>query len=348
MTDDTRTRLELPLARLASYLSASGLTTDQMDVSLMAGGRSNLTYRLTAETPSGRRVWVLRRPPLGHVLPTAHDMTREFRVISALRASPVPVPAALLRCDDEAVIGAPFYLMEFVEGEVVRSMERLATLGTCDGVGAAFSLVDVLAKLHQIEVEAVGLADLGRPAGFMERQVRRWTKQLEASRSRDLPGIESLADALAAALPVEQTSALIHGDYRLDNCILKNAEVAAVLDWEMATLGDPLADLAMFAMYYGGFADLPNDIVHSPAGIAGFPRTIDLLERYATATGSDVDQFHWYMAFAWFKFAVILEGIHYRSVLGMSAADEFTGVADLVPHAVERGQAALLEHEVPA
>jgi aminoglycoside phosphotransferase (APT) family kinase protein len=338
---------DLPLDRLATFLAARGIPTSGLTARLISGGRSNLTYRLSAETAGGTQQWVLRRPPLGHVLATAHDMRREFRVISALQSTEVPVPDALVMCDDADVIGAPFFVMEYVEGEIIRTTRALVELGE-QAQHAGHALVDVLAALHAIDPDEVGLADFGRPAGFMARQVRRWTAQLDASRSRDLPGLDGLAQVLADEVPQRTGSSLIHGDYRLDNCMLRGGTVVSVLDWEMATLGDPLADVALFAVYTGGYTGFDGGVIHSPAGVGSFPSTHQLVDRYVAATGRQLDDFGWYLGFAWFKLAVILEGIHYRNLLGKSAGDEFRGVAEAVPHAVERGRAALFDGELPA
>jgi aminoglycoside phosphotransferase (APT) family kinase protein len=232
--------------------------------------------------------------------------------------------------------------MEFVAGEIVRTDGALLELGG-EGREAGHSLIDGLAALHAVDPAAVGLADFGRPHGFMTRQVRRWTAQLQASRSRDLPGIEKLSETLAGAVPQHADATLIHGDYRLDNCILRRGQVAAVLDWEMSTLGDPLADLALFAVYTGGFSDFPGHVIHSPAGVGCFPSTGELLDRYVSATGRDLDQFGWYVGFAWFKLAVILEGIHYRYTLGQTVGAGFDRIGELVPVFVENGLTTLQE-----
>lgn len=347
MNGQVEATTELDLERLAAYLRGHRFDIRGLTARLVSGGRSNLTFLLDVETPQGARRWILRRPPLGHVLATAHDMGREHRVVHALRDSSVPVPRSVVAGADPAVIGAPFYLMEYVEGDILRSDEAVRDLGA-QAADVGDSLVDVLAALHAVDPAAAGLSDFGRPQGFMERQVRRWTTQLESSRSRELPRIDDLARALAAAVPAEAPASLIHGDFRLDNCLIRDGRVAAVLDWEMATLGDPLADVALFVVYTGGFTESPGAVIHSPAGVGSFPTTARMLERYVDATGRDLGDFSWYLGFAWFKLAVILEGIHYRNVLGKSASDEFVGVAEAVPFTVERGCAALFDREAPA
>lgn len=328
-------------SRLIALLQKSDLpiAADDFSVQLISGGRSNITYRLR----SGDSSWVLRRPPLGHVLSTAHDMGREFRVLSALGSTAIPVPATVLLCSDTAVIGTPFYVMEYIPGDVLRTASQALTLSESDQAGVASHLTDVLADVHQIAPEDVGLADFGKPDGFMNRQVRRWTQQLDDSRSRELPGIDGLARTLAKTVPPQRYSSIVHGDYRLDNCLVRGGSVAAVLDWEMSTLGDPLADLGLFSVYYSGLAGIDNPVVQALEGLGAFPRFNDLLERYAARTDRDLVDLDWYIAFAWFKFAVILEGIHYRSTLGRTVGDGFEGVASLVQTAVDHGWAALRE-----
>src|SRR5690242_14553078 len=201
----------LPLAALDRHLRQAlpGLLQGPLSAQLVAGGRSNLTYLLT----DGRRRWVLRRPPLGHVLETAHDMGREHRLLAALAPTDVPVPRPLLLADAD-VIGAPFYVMDFADGEVLRDRPQLERLDDAAATALATELVDVLARLHRLDPERVGLGDLGRPAGYLERQLRRWGRQLEASHSRDLPELTRLGDRLAARIPDSQGAAIVHGDYR--------------------------------------------------------------------------------------------------------------------------------------
>ncbi|PYC84028.1 acyl-CoA dehydrogenase [Streptomyces tateyamensis] len=324
----------LDLARLQAHLG-----TGELRAELIEGGRSNLTYRVT----DGTARWVLRRPPLGHVLATAHDMAREYRVLSALHGSAVPVPRTLRLTEDPEVIGAPFYLMEFVEGTAHRDSAALAALGPARVRALADRLVDTLVALHAIDPQEVGLADFGRPEGFMARQVQRWGKQLAASRSREVPGIDRLAEALAASVPDSPAPALVHGDYRLDNVLVDpDDRIAAVLDWEMSTLGDPLTDLGLLVMYTdlaGQFAGVIPGVALAP----GFPSGPELVERYAAGSGRDVSGVDWYVAFASFKLAVVLEGIHFRFAQGRTVGAGFDRVGALVPHFVDHGLAALKE-----
>ncbi|WP_414505760.1 phosphotransferase family protein [Streptomyces sp. NEAU-L66] len=331
----------LDLARLREHLDRErpGLAGGPLRAQLIEGGRSNLTYRVT----DGAASWVVRRPPLGHVLATAHDMQREHRVISALHETPVPVPEALLLCADESVIGAPFYVMELVEGTPYRTAGQLAPLGPERTRAVVLSLVDTLVELHAVEPEAVGLGDFGRPDGFLERQLRRWGKQLTASKNRELPGIDELHEALGRALPASPAPAVVHGDYRLDNVLIgADDTLKAVLDWEMSTLGDPLTDLGLLAMYSTDL-NLPGSPVSTTSGAPGHPAPAELIERYAARSGRDTSAIAWYTAFAWFKLAVILEGIHYRFTLGQTVGAGFDRIGELVPVFIDSGLTTLKE-----
>jgi aminoglycoside phosphotransferase (APT) family kinase protein len=333
----------LDVIRLRAYLDREhpGLRDGDLRAELIAGGKSNLTYAVRDDSHS----WVLRRPPLGHVLRTAHDMGREHRVISTLAPTAVPVPETVLLCADPEVIGAPFYVMEFVEGTVYRTAAQTAALGAERARTLSYTLVDVLADLHEVDPSAVGLGDFGRPAGYLERQVRRWKGQLDASRSRDLPGIEELHARLAASTPAESGAGVVHGDYRLDNVVVDaGGRVAAVLDWEMATLGDPLADLGLLLVYWDGLARIGGDAVAtsvSPA--AGFPPGSELAARYAERRGADLTRLPWYIAFGFFKLAVIAEGIHYRFTQGQTVGAGFEQLGQIVPPLVAYGHATLSE-----
>ena len=215
---------------------------------LIAGGRSNLTYSVTDRT--GAR-WVLRRPPLGHVLATAHDMGREHRIIAALADTAVPVPPVIGLSPDDSVNGAPFYVMAFVDGPILRNREAALTLPIEARARAADSIVDVLAEIHAVDVDAVGLGELGRRDGYIERQLKRWQGQWEKTKTRELPVIDAVHDRLAASVPEQGPATIVHGDYRLDNCILDDdGRIQAVLDWELCTLGDPLADVGQLCMYW--------------------------------------------------------------------------------------------------
>ncbi|MQS06294.1 phosphotransferase family protein [Streptomyces alkaliphilus] len=327
--------------RLRAHLDRErpGLVSGPLSASLIEGGRSNLTYRVT----DGTEQWVVRRPPLGHVLATAHDMAREHRVITALGPTAVPVPGTVLLCEDPAVLGAPFYVMDLMPGVPYRDAAQLAALGPGRTRAVVTDLLDTLVALHGVEPGGVGLEDFGRPEGYLGRQLRRWEKQLAASRSRDLPGIDRLREELARRMPVSGPPAVVHGDYRLDNVLVDERDrITAVLDWEMSTLGDPLTDLGLLAMYCQR-DPVPDTPVSSTGAAPGHPSTAELIERYAAGSGRDVSRVHWYTAFASFKLAVILEGIHYRFTLGHTLGAGFDRIGELVPTFITQGLTHLRE-----
>jgi aminoglycoside phosphotransferase (APT) family kinase protein len=325
----------LDLTRLCAYLEQEvpGLVSGQLHGEVIPGGRSNLTY---AVGDGGSR-WVVRRPPLGHVLPTAHDMAREHRVISGLRTTNVPVPKAIALCQDPGVLGAPFYVMEFVVGTPYHRADELRALGPERTRSIADTLVDTLVELHSVDPVAAGLGDFGRPSGFLERQLRRWKGQLDSSRSRDLDGIDQLHDGLAAAIPASGPPAIVHGDYRLGNVLVDDTDrISAVLDWEMSTLGDPLTDLALLIAYSEHGKINPgaaSDVSQAP----GFPAADELTARYAGRSGRDISALNWYLGFAFFKLAVISEGIYYRFRHGQTVGAGFDQVGTAVEPLIRRG-----------
>ncbi len=323
----------LDLEKLRAYLDSPPLSA-----TMFAGGRSNLTYAVT----DGTNRWVLRRPPLGHVLPTAHDMVREHRVLSALSHAGFPVPKPVLICDDISVIGAPFYLMEHVDGKIYRDA---ADLEKIDLHSLTLRLVDTLADLHSLDPEKIGLGDFGKPEGFNARQVRRWKQQLDASRSRDLSGIDELHARLATDIPAGGPGAVVHGDFRLDNVLIgPEGQVNAVLDWEMSTLGDPLSDLALMLVYAGRPLLFRDGKPFAPINLPGHPSLDEMSARYAERSGRDVRDLHWYVGFAAFKLAVILEGVHYRYTKGQTVGAGFDTVGAMVPSLIEQGHRALEGH----
>ncbi|PPS82629.1 phosphotransferase family protein [Streptomyces sp. MH60] len=338
MSPDHPPGLDLDRLRVLLDRERPGLVTGPLSGRLIEGGRSNLTYAVS----DGADRWVVRRPPLGHVLATAHDMRREHRVIDALHPTDVPVPRPVLLCEDEEVLGAPFYVMEFVDGTPFRTAEQLAPLGPERTRAAVLNLVDTLVGLHAVDPAEVGLADFGRPEGFLDRQLRRWAKQLDASRNRDLAGIDELHATLGRELPRSPAPTVVHGDYRLDNVLIggEDDEIRAILDWEMSTLGDPLTDLGLLVMYSSPLG-MPDSPVSTTAQAPGHPAPAELIERYAARSGRDVSAVAWYTAFAWFKLAVILEGIHYRYTLGQTVGRGFDRIGDLVPVFIEHGLTTL-------
>jgi aminoglycoside phosphotransferase (APT) family kinase protein len=331
--------------RLARWISAnagSGVG-DLTAVTLIAGGRSNLTYRL--DTTAGPIV--LRRPPLGHVLPTAHDMSREYRVLSALAGTDVPVPATLAICADTEVIGAPFYLMQFVDGLILRSEEDGAQLTPEQAAQLSELLAGMLASIHGVDTGAVGLADFGRPDGYLARQLKRWQRQWELSSSREVPGYERLVQRLADGLPQSAEGTLVHGDFRLDNTLVTlgaHPAIAAVVDWEMSTLGDPLADLGLTLSYWADPDDTQWRGINVGASVTarpGFLSAAQFAARYAELTGRDVSGIGYYMAFGCFKLAVVLEGIHARFLLHQTVGEGFEREGPAVPVLIERAHRML-------
>ncbi|HEX3947514.1 MAG TPA: phosphotransferase family protein [Acidimicrobiales bacterium] len=301
---------------------------------LIAGGRSNLTFRV--EDAAGH-AYALRRPPVSHVLPTAHDMSREYRVMTALGATEVPVPGTFGLCTDEAVNGRPFYVMDFVEGHILRDAPTAeAALDPATRRVAAMNLADSLAALHAVDVDAVGLGDLGRHEGYIARQVKRWTGQYQ---EMAVPGVdhgglvEQVAAELAATVPEQRGVSVVHGDYRLDNVVVDDlGQVAAVLDWEICTLGDPMADVGTLLCYWVEPTDDDRLLWTDPASVTeGFPNRQEVLARYAETSGRDVGEIAFYMAFGYWRLACILQGVYARYRAGAGAGDrnsvdEFPGV----------------------
>ena len=305
-----------------------------LEFSLISGGRSNLTYRVRG----GAHTWVLRRPPLGHVLATAHDMRREHTIISALGPTPVPVAPAIGLCMDEDVNGAPFYVMGFVEGNVIRDADAARTL--LDEKGrrvASESIADVMADIHAVDVDAVGLGELGKKEGYIARQLKRWYSQFEQSQElthRPVPLVHDVHDTLAGRIPPQGAATIVHGDYRLDNCMLGfDNHIAAVLDWEICTLGDPLADVGLLMVYWNEATDATQALVTSAAtAVPGFATRAELLERYSKTSGRDLSDIEYYVAFGYWKLACIVEGVYARYAHGAmgAAADGFDAFAQQV------------------
>jgi aminoglycoside phosphotransferase (APT) family kinase protein len=305
-----------------------GLRAGPVSGELITGGKSNLTYRIT----DGVSVWALRRPPLAHVLPSAHDMGREFRVISALGGTDVPVARAIALCPDPEVLGGPFYLMSFVDGVVFDQAERLAALTPELARRACEELVDTLIELHSIDPASVGLADFGRPDGYLARQVKRWHAQWRASETSPRPELDELVERLTATMPAQGAPAIVHGDYRLTNVIYRTdvSGIAAVVDWEMATLGDPLADVGLLAVYHR-LAAVSDGVMPAMSPDNGFLSAEQMAARYADGAGRDLSQLDWYIAFGYYKLAVISEGIHYRYLQGKTVGEGFSQMGDRVP-----------------
>lgn len=310
-------------------------TAGPLTTALITGGKSNLTYRIS----DGVHDWVLRRPPLGPLTPTAHDMAREYRIVAALRDTAVPVARAVALCEDTGVMGVPFAVVSFVDGRSLQSGADAARLTEEQAHTCALALVDTLAALHQVDYAAIGLGEFGRPAGYLERQVERWRGQWDRVATRELPTLDRLADALRSALPPQAGETLVHGDYRLDNTILSPdlTRIAAVVDWEMATLGDPLADLGLLQVYWDPRSEPVLGVRHAPSANPGFPSADTLAERYAWATGYDLDRLPFYRALGYFKLAVIAEGIHQRYAAGKTVGTGFATIGSAVSLLLDAG-----------
>lgn len=330
----------LPLSPVRRFFAehipeASG----EVSAELVSGGRSNLTYLLT----DGQSRWILRRPPLGGLTPSAHDIGREFRVTAALNATGFPVARAVALCEDSSVLGAPFSIVEFVSGQVIRTQQDLIRYDHERVTRCGFALVEMLAALHAIPFAEIGLAGFGRPQGYLARQVNRWYDQWKRVATRELGDIEVLHARLAEDIPPESGASIVHGDFRIDNAILDESDIAsvrAVVDWEMATLGDPLADLGLHLVYrdpafgpvvFGAAASVSDRLPPVPA----------LADRYAAVSGSDLSLLDYYLALGYFKIAVIAEGIHARHLAGHTVGAGFETVGSAVPRLVTGGLRAL-------
>jgi aminoglycoside phosphotransferase (APT) family kinase protein len=330
------------LAALTGWLDAEhpGLRGGELGGEVIAGGKSNLTYRIT----DGRSTWALRRPPLAHVLPTAHDMVREYRVISALADTRVPVAPAVALCADPAVLGAPFYLMGFVDGVVLDKPALLRDLDPAAARRSCELLMDALVDLHEVDPAAVGLADFGRPEGFLRRQVTRWHQQWQASETRPLDELGATVERLTATTPDQSAPAIVHGDYRLTNVMFAPPidAIAAVVDWEMATLGDPLTDLGLLVVYQD-LAQQGDTIMPRMRPDRGFLTSEQMIARYAGRSPRDLTELNWYVGFGYFKLAVVAEGIHHRYLAGKTVGEGFDHFGAAVPVLLEAALRALAD-----
>jgi aminoglycoside phosphotransferase (APT) family kinase protein len=335
-------------AKLDAWISANvdPAPGELTGVSLISGGRSNLTYRLDFGDGAAEHALVLRRPPLGHVLPTAHDMSREYRVLSALAGTKIPVATPHAFCSDTEIVDAPFYLMDYVTGQVLRTREHAADVSPEQARELSECVIDMLAAIHGVDIEAVGLTGFGRPEGYMTRQLARWQKQWALSNTREMPGYDELVKRLEAKLPQHTEGTLVHGDLRLDNMLvtLRPTKVEAIVDWEMSTLGDPLADLGLTLMYWTDPGD--DDWIRVTEGgnvttIPGFMRRDEAAARYAGLTGRDLSNIGYYIAFGCFKLAVVLEGIHARFLLNQTVGEGFEREGPAVARLIERAHAVL-------
>jgi aminoglycoside phosphotransferase (APT) family kinase protein len=329
---------------LAAYLDRA-LPESQgapLMVERVRGGHSNETFFVSR----GSYEWVLRRPPRGPLLPTAHDVTREYRVLSALANTAVPTPRPILLCVDTEVIGAPFYLMERVHGVVIRAELPPAFVSDESSRAAlGYELIDRLADLHAVDWQSVGLGDFGKPQGYLERQVHRWTGQLDASRNRPLPDLDAVTEWLTTHLPESGAATIVHGDYRLDNAMFAPeppAHIVAIFDWEMATLGDPLADLGYLLSFWQEPGDPGLELGDSAWRITtlpGFATRAQLVARYAERTGRQMEYVAFYVALAIWKLAILLEGSYRRHLAGTTDDPFFATLDRGVPALAHRALA---------
>ena len=309
-----------------------------LSAELLSGGRSNPTFTIT----DGERSWILRRPPYGHVLPSAHDMGREYRVLSALRDTAVPAPAVVGLCTDEDVIGAPFYVMDKLVGRTLRTQADTATLTTEQRQALGESMLDTLVAIHEVDPARVGLEDWGRPVGYLDRQLSRWSRQWEASRTRALPVVTDLLGRLAAALPEANLPGVVHGDFKIDNLMLDPDDptrIIGVLDWEMSTLGETLTDVGILCSFWDQPGEPFNPITAGATALSGFGTRSSVVGGYAERRGVEVSGLDWYTVFADVKLAVILEGIHARHSQGQTVGDGFAGIGAMVEPLLERALA---------
>lgn len=335
MSDTVSAGIDSPKVTKWLEENVSG-ATGPFKFEFIAGGHSNLTFSVR---DTKQNHYVLRRPPLSHGLASAHDMGREHRMISALQNSGVPVPRTRGLCNDLEINGAPFYVMDFVDGHIVRDIpiaESVLTQQT--RTLASESLVDTLAKIHAVDVNKVGLQDFSRHEGYIARQLKRWYGQWNAQKTRELSVVDRVHDELTKRIPEQGPATIVHGDYRLDNCIVSSqGEIQAVLDWEICTLGDPLADLGLLTVYWTGPDDQASPWMSQYTTVKGFLNRNDLIARYAKATGRDVTNIEFYRAFAYWKLACIVEGVYARYLGGALGEKQ---ASDLEPFKLQTEAAA--------
>lgn len=332
----------LRIRPLAAHLA--GVTDDdnwlELTAELLTGGKSNLTFLL--RSPAGEMI--LRRPPTGNLLPSAHNMAREARIQRALAGTGVPVAHIVTESPSDDLIGAPFYVMEKVAGHIIRDVlpDGYATNPT-ERAGLAHALIDTLASLHAVNADEAGLEGYGRPEGFVARQVERWYGQWAASRTHEVPAVDQLAALLGDNVPSESGHSIVHGDFRLDNCLMDLDDankVTAVLDWELSTLGDPLTDLGLMMFFWQEPGEMSPILTPGVTALAGFPTRNDLIERYAATSGLDVSTLPFYTALAHLKFAVVVQGVSARAASGAMAGQNF-GDLDAEVSRIARGGLAI-------
>lgn len=327
----------LNLDALAEYVAQaivpppSGPLTSE----LIAGGRSNPTYAVT----DGVREWVLRRPPYGQYVKSGHDMHREVTAMTSLAGTAVPVPNVVAFCQDVDVLGAPFYLMDRVAGRTYRTQSDTATLSESGRASLAAGVLGTMADLHEVDPRSVGLAGWGRPEGYLERQVTRWGRQWDAVATTERAQVGDLMRRLMRSMPVTTHSGIVHGDFKIDNVMVANDDpgsVQAVLDWEMSTRGDTLADLGLLVSFWDEPGKLHNPITQGATALPGFPTADQMVEMYCGRRGLLVDDIDWYVVFSDFKIAVILEQIQRRHLDGTTAGSGFDDIGEMVEPLLDR------------
>jgi aminoglycoside phosphotransferase (APT) family kinase protein len=308
--------------------------------SLIAGGHSNLTFRCV---DSAGKTCVLRRPPLGHVLESAHDMGREYKIISALEGSAVPVPKTYGLCKDVELNGAPFYVMDYIGGPVLNDSLIGLQVAADHRRDIGLHVIDILSKLHSLDPDKVGLGDLGRKEAYLARQMKRWTTQWEASKTHEIPEMEESCRLLTSTMPDQVGATIVHGDYRLGNMIVNDNRVSAILDWELCTLGDPLADVGYLLNNWvsPGEVELPGEGDQSPTLVGGYPARQELCDIYSANTGRDLSQINYYRAFSHWRLAAIGQGVYKRYLMGAMGEDRDVDLGKQKDGVIRRAQAAL-------
>ena len=337
---------ELPAERLRDYLGETLSKSGELTIEQFPGGHSNLTYLIRQ---GDREEYVLRRPPHGSKVKKAHDMGREYRVLSALAPAYDKAPKPLLFCDDSAIIGAEFYLMERIRGVILRRrVPDGLTIDEAMATRLCEVLIDALVELHSLDYQALGLGDLGRPAGYIERQITGWTKRYQAAQTDDIPALEEVARWLANNRPEDGAPTLLHNDFKFDNVILDPEDltrIIGILDWEMCTLGDPLMDLGTSLSYWAESGDHPllKEVRFGPTHLPGMMTRAQVVERYAETSGRDVSNIIFYYCYGLFKTAVVVQQIYYRYKQGLTKDERFAGMVQVVRALSDRASTVLAE-----
>lgn len=321
--------IEITALRTWLQDNQSGDLAGPLTAQLIAGGRSNPTYELT----DGTRHWILRRPPYGEILQSAHDMSREATVMGALAESAVPVPHVVGLCQDPGILGAEFYVMDKLVGRTLRTAEDTRSLTPDQRGRLADTMIRTLVALHEIDPGDVGLADWGQPQGYLKRQLNRWERQWHAIKTSERPLVDEVIRMLRRSLPETTLPGIVHGDYKIDNLLISHEDpthILGVLDWEMSTLGDTLADLGMLVSFWDEIGKFHNPITAGATALEGFPTADEVVKKYADLRGISIDSLEWYIIFADLKLGVILEQIHARHLAGTTVGDWYDDIGDMI------------------